>query len=56
VLVGEEKALLALLGATLFVLSDSALAINRFVRPFKAVHAVVLSTYYAAQWLIALSV
>jgi uncharacterized membrane protein YhhN len=55
-LVGEGKALLAFAGATLFVLSDSALAINRFVRPFEAVHIVVLTTYYAAQWLIALSV
>ena len=56
VLAGEDKALLALLGATLFVLSDSAWAIHRFVRPFRAVHVVVLGTYYAAQWLIALSV
>lgn len=55
-LVGGEKALLAFVGAVLFVLSDSALATNRFVRPFKAVHVVVLGTYYAGQWLIALSV
>jgi uncharacterized membrane protein YhhN len=52
---GEGKALLALAGATMFVLSDSAWAIHRFVRPFRSAHAVVLGTYYAAQWLIALS-
>jgi alkenylglycerophosphocholine/alkenylglycerophosphoethanolamine hydrolase len=55
-LVGEESALLVLVGAILFVLSDSPLAIHRFVCPFKAVHAVVLGTCYTAQWLIALSV
>jgi uncharacterized membrane protein YhhN len=52
----EPRALLALAGAALFVLSDSALAINRFARPFRAAQLVVLSTYFAAQWLIALSV
>lgn len=46
---------LAALGAALFVLSDSVLAWNRFGRPFRAAQAVVLSTYFAAQWLIALS-
>lgn len=48
--------LLALVGATLFVVSDSVLAFNRFVRPFHAAQAVVLSTYFVAQWMIALSV
>ena len=46
---------LAALGAALFVLSDSVLAWNRFGRSFRAAQAVVLSTYFAAQWLIALS-
>ena len=45
----------ALAGATLFAISDSALALNRFRQPFAAAQLVVLSTYYAAQWLIALS-
>ena len=48
--------LAALVGAMLFVVSDSLLAFNRFVRPFRAAQPVVLSTYFAAQWLIALSV
>jgi uncharacterized membrane protein YhhN len=46
---------LAAAGSALFVLSDSVLAWNRFARPFRAAQAVVLSTYFAAQWLIALS-
>lgn len=52
----DAKSLLALIGATLFATSDSALAYNRFVKNFRAAHVVVLSTYYAAQWLIASSV
>jgi len=49
-------ALLALAGATLFVVSDAVLAIDRFRRPFAAARGVTLATYYSAQWLIALSV
>jgi uncharacterized membrane protein YhhN len=49
-------ALSAALGALLFVASDSLLAFNRFVGKFAAASALVLGTYYAAQWLIALSV
>ena len=52
----EVGALLALVGAILFVISDSALAINRFVGKYKAAQALVLGTYFCAQWLIALSV
>lgn len=43
-------------GGVLFVASDSALAINRFARPFRGADAVILATYYAAQTLIALSI
>ncbi len=52
---GGTAPLLAAAGATLFVVSDAALAVDRFARPFPAAQAVVLSTYWAAQWLIALS-
>jgi len=52
----QTRALLAFLGALLFLISDSVLAINRFKQPFKSARLVNLSTYYAAQWLIALSV
>lgn len=53
---GSRSTLLAALGAALFVLSDATLALNRFQRPFRAAQAVILSTYYAAQLLIAWSV
>ncbi len=49
-------ALLAALGAGLFVVSDSVLAWERFRRSHPYGQAVVLGTYFAAQWLIASSV
>jgi len=42
-------------GALLFVASDSALAWNRFRGAFPGAQTLVLGTYFAAQWLIALS-
>jgi uncharacterized membrane protein YhhN len=42
-------------GALLFVASDATLAIDRFARPFVLSRAAVLSTYFAAQLLIAVS-
>jgi uncharacterized membrane protein YhhN len=53
---GMMPPLLAAIGAGLFVVSDSVLAWQRFVRPVRHGHALVLGTYFAAQWLIALSV
>lgn len=44
------------MGAVLFVISDSVLALNRFRRPFWSAQLIVLGTYYGAQWLIAWSV
>lgn len=49
-------ALLALVGATLFVASDSVLAANRFRGSFASAQLCVLGSYYPAQWLIARSV
>ena len=43
-------------GALVFLVSDSALAINRFRRPFEGAESLVLSTYWVAQLLIGLSV
>ena len=54
--VGETWALLALVGAILFTISDATLALNRFRAPFASAQATILSSYYLAQWLIALSV
>ena len=46
---------LAAIGAILFLISDITLACDRFVTGLIAAHAIILSTYYAAQLLIALS-
>jgi uncharacterized membrane protein YhhN len=50
----EAKA--ALIGAILFIISDSALGINRFRLPFEWSTLVVLATYFPAQWFIASSI
>jgi uncharacterized membrane protein YhhN len=52
----SDWALLALLGAVLFVASDSLLAVDRFRGRFAGAQALILGTYYPAQWLIARSV
>jgi len=52
----NRAALFAAAGSVLFLISDSMLAINRFKRSFKIAEALILSTYFTAQWLIALSV
>ena len=46
----------ALAGACLFLASDAVLALNRFRRPFRLGEPVTLATYWAAQFLIGLSV
>lgn len=53
---GSMVALAAAVGAGLFVISDAVLAIDRFRWHFRAARAVTLTTYWAAQLLIALSV
>lgn len=50
------SALLATVGAALFMASDGCLAIDRFARKFRAARAIILGTYFASQTLIALSV
>ena len=52
---GGPAALAACGGAYLFLASDSVLAVNRFIKPFRAAQGVILSTYFAGQILIALS-
>lgn len=47
--------LLAACGALLFVASDLSLAVNRFRVKFRFAQLLILSTYFTAQWLIALS-
>ncbi len=53
--VGTADAVVALVGAVLFIVSDLILALNRFVRPFASARATNLTTYFAAQTCIALS-
>jgi len=43
---------LVLAGAILFLISDSALAINKFGHPFRGSSIVIMSTYLLAQYLI----
>jgi uncharacterized membrane protein YhhN len=52
----NQRALLAALGAILFVASDSMIALNRFYGRFRLADLLILVTYFVAQWLIALSV
>jgi uncharacterized membrane protein YhhN len=51
----QEGSLLAFLGAILFIVSDSALALDKFKGRFRSAQLIILSTYFTAQWLIALS-
>ena len=51
----QSGSLLAFLGALFFIASDSVLALDKFRRPFRSAQLLILSTYFMAQWLIALS-
>jgi len=53
---GQTETLLVLIGAVLFAISDTLLAVNRFKGAFKLYRALNLVTYFGAQWLIASSV
>jgi uncharacterized membrane protein YhhN len=50
------RTLLAALGASLFVVSDSMIAMNRFYARFSLAGLLIMLTYFLAQWLIAMSV
>jgi uncharacterized membrane protein YhhN len=52
----DRSALLAMLGAILFLASDAALAIDRFRSPLPSRDLIVMGIYWPAQLLIALSV
>ena len=54
--IGGTAAFRAFAAAVLFIVSDSILAVNRFVRPFPWAQTGILGTYFAAQLLFALSV
>jgi uncharacterized membrane protein YhhN len=52
----ERSSLLAMIGALLFLFSDSVNAVNRFKKPFGLAQFLILGTYFAAQLLFALSI
>lgn len=52
----DGGAWLAMMGAALFMISDSTLAINKFRGPLRNQELIVMSTYWGAQLLIAWSV
>jgi uncharacterized membrane protein YhhN len=54
-LLGQKGSLFAFAGAILFIISDSTLALDRFKVHFRSAQLLILSTYFTAQWLIALS-
>ncbi|AEI51731.1 lysoplasmalogenase [Runella slithyformis] len=41
-----------IMGAVLFIISDSSIAGNKFLQPFEASSLIIMTTYAAAQWLI----
>jgi uncharacterized membrane protein YhhN len=52
----NRSAALAAAGSVFFLVSDSSIAIERFGTPFAGATLVIVVTYYAAQWGLALSV
>jgi uncharacterized membrane protein YhhN len=53
---GGTRPLLAFAGAVLFLVSDSVLAYDRFVKKLGPAQIIILGTYFPAQLLIALSI
>lgn len=52
--VNRQSFQMVLAGAILFVLSDSLIAINKFIQPFELARIAIMSAYITAQYLIAL--
>lgn len=48
----KKAGLLLMLGAVLFVISDSVLAIDKFYQPFEAAGLIIMATYGVAQFFI----
>lgn len=51
--VNRQSYILVLIGAVLFVLSDSMIAIDKFAYPFLLARVAIMTTYVTAQYLIA---
>lgn len=56
IVIPRQTFLFGVIGACLFVVSDAILVLRRFGRPFAAAQPLELATYWAAQFLIAMSV
>jgi uncharacterized membrane protein YhhN len=52
----NQMSILILIGSLLFMVSDSVLAWNKFKKEFKSAEVIILSSYFAAQYLFALSI
>ena len=52
----DSSSMLAMIGALLFLFSDSVNAVNRFKKPFWLAQILILGSYFAAQLLFALSI
>jgi uncharacterized membrane protein YhhN len=50
--VNPTSYIMVLTGAILFIISDSVLALNKFVNPVTLSTLIIMSTYITAQWLI----
>jgi uncharacterized membrane protein YhhN len=50
--VGNASWILVFSGAILFLLSDSGIAVNKFLHPFPGAEVIIMSTYVVAQYLI----
>jgi uncharacterized membrane protein YhhN len=55
ILTAQPGSLLAAFGALSFIASDSLLALDKFKGRFRSAQFLILTTYFTAQWLIALS-
>jgi uncharacterized membrane protein YhhN len=51
----DWRSFLTMLGALFFIASDSLLALDKFKGRFRTAQFLILTTYFTAQWLIALS-
>jgi uncharacterized membrane protein YhhN len=52
----DEHFLISGLGAFTFMISDTLIAVNKFVLPFAGAGMAIMVTYYLAQWLIAFGI
>ena len=50
------RTILPAIGAVLFMISDAVLALNKFRKPFYRAELIILTTYFTAQWFLAVSV